>query len=115
MNCWHCNTELIWGGDHDLDDFDEAEYSMVTNLSCPRCNMLRFIPSKNYVEQVYYPMAGQIKMTKSYTKLKHQVKSSARYYIFWGKELLLLQLWQVKSMLEMDIVRCLKKLEILLK
>ena len=25
----------------------------------------------------------KIKMTKSYTKLKHQVKSS-RYYIFWG-------------------------------
>ena len=46
MNCWHCNTELIWGGDHALDDFDEAEYSMVTNLSCPRCN--------SYVE-VYYP------------------------------------------------------------
>ena len=20
MNCWHCKTELIWGGDHDLDD-----------------------------------------------------------------------------------------------
>ena len=19
MNCWHCNTELIWGGDHDGD------------------------------------------------------------------------------------------------
>ena len=50
MNCWHCNTELIWGGDHDLDDFDEAEYSMVTNLSCPRCN--------SYVE-VYYPSQNQ--------------------------------------------------------
>ena len=25
----------------------------------------------------------KIKMTKSYTKLKHQVKSS-KYYIFWG-------------------------------
>jgi len=20
MNCWHCGTELIWGGDHDLED-----------------------------------------------------------------------------------------------
>ena len=19
MNCWHCGTELIWGGDHDLE------------------------------------------------------------------------------------------------
>ena len=46
MNCWHCDTELVWGGDHDLDDFEESEYSIVTNLSCPRCN--------SYVE-VYYP------------------------------------------------------------
>jgi hypothetical protein len=19
MDCWHCGTELIWGGDHDLE------------------------------------------------------------------------------------------------
>lgn len=35
MNCWHCNTELIWGGDHDLEDHEE--FMMVTNLSCPEC------------------------------------------------------------------------------
>ena len=22
MNCWHCKTELIWGGDHDLEKDD---------------------------------------------------------------------------------------------
>ena len=37
MNCWHCGTELIWGGDHDLDDMLDEEYDMVTNLSCPNC------------------------------------------------------------------------------
>ena len=37
MNCWHCNTELIWGGDHDIDEEDDT-WSMVTNLSCPTCN-----------------------------------------------------------------------------
>ncbi len=45
MDCWHCNTELIWGGDSDLDDISD-EYSMVTNLHCPKC--------ESYVE-VYYP------------------------------------------------------------
>jgi len=35
MNCWHCNTELIWGGDHDIED---EVYSIVSNLSCPKCN-----------------------------------------------------------------------------
>jgi len=44
MNCWHCKTELIWGGDHDLED--EEDYIMVTNLSCPKCN--------SHVD-VYYP------------------------------------------------------------
>ena len=50
MNCWHCNTKLIWGGDHDIDELDDMYYDMVTNLSCPRC--------KSYVE-VYYPREGQ--------------------------------------------------------
>ena len=36
MKCWHCNTELIWGGDHDIEDEDDT-YSIVTNLSCPNC------------------------------------------------------------------------------
>ena len=37
MNCWHCNTELIWGGDHDIEEEDDT-WLMVTNLSCPNCN-----------------------------------------------------------------------------
>ena len=37
MNCWHCNTELIWGGDHDIDDVEDKEYDMITNLTCPKC------------------------------------------------------------------------------
>ena len=38
MNCWHCKTELIWGGDHDIEDEDE-DYSMSTNLSCPKAGI----------------------------------------------------------------------------
>lgn len=63
MNCWHCKTELIWGGDHDCDvesydvgiaadegediELMHEEYSMVTNLSCPNCKSLHL---------VYYPV-----------------------------------------------------------
>ena len=36
MKCWHCDTGLIWGGDHDIEDSDE--FTMVTNLSCPSCD-----------------------------------------------------------------------------
>ena len=37
MNCWFCQTELIWGGDHDIEEEDPF-FCMVTNLSCPKCN-----------------------------------------------------------------------------
>jgi formate dehydrogenase maturation protein FdhE len=36
MKCWHCKTDLIWGGDYDIEDSDD--FSMVTNLSCPSCD-----------------------------------------------------------------------------
>lgn len=36
MKCWHCDTDLIWGGDHDIEDSDD--FSTVTNLSCPSCD-----------------------------------------------------------------------------
>ena len=37
MNCYHCNTELIWGGDHDFEDYGMEDEGIVTNLSCPNC------------------------------------------------------------------------------
>ena len=52
MKCWHCGTDLIWGGDHDIEEGNfilnpkQSTYSIVTNLSCPNCN--------SFVE-VYYP------------------------------------------------------------
>jgi len=49
MNCWHCKTELIWGGDHDCEDAED--YSMVTNLTCPKCDSFVL---------VYYPKEEKI-------------------------------------------------------
>ena len=54
MNCWHCQTELIWGGDHSMDEEDfpiaSQEYGMVTNLSCPKCNSFVevYLPSYHF-------------------------------------------------------------------
>ena len=47
MNCWHCNTKLIWGGDHDDED-GEGREMIVTNLSCPKCEsfVLVYCPIK---------------------------------------------------------------------
>ena len=42
MNCYSCNTPLIWGGDEDADEDDfhneGSQYTIMTNLSCPKCN-----------------------------------------------------------------------------
>ena len=38
MNCWSCNTELIWDGDDNGEDYGNEEYEIVTNLSCPQCD-----------------------------------------------------------------------------
>ena len=35
MNCLHCNTKLIWGGDHTYEDYFMDGDGIVTNLSCP--------------------------------------------------------------------------------
>jgi hypothetical protein len=42
MKCWHCNSELIWGGDHDT----EEDFCIETNLSCPKCEafVLVYLP-----------------------------------------------------------------------
>lgn len=40
MNCWQCKEQLIWGGDHTGEDYDNEDYEIVTNLSCPKCDAL---------------------------------------------------------------------------
>ena len=41
MKCWHCDTEIIWGGDHDTEG--DEDYSMVTNLTCPNCGAFHLV------------------------------------------------------------------------
>ena len=39
MKCYWCDTELIWGGDIDIDESMQTypEFSVMTNLSCSKC------------------------------------------------------------------------------
>ena len=41
MKCYNCQTELIWGGDHDCED--NEEHAIVTNLSCPNCGAFHLV------------------------------------------------------------------------
>ena len=36
MKCYNCQSNLIWGGDHDCESSEE--HLIETNLSCPKCN-----------------------------------------------------------------------------
>ena len=57
MKCYHCDTELTWGGDQDIDEeFDhEDAHSMVTNLSCPECGtfVLVYTPKTFFDKEKY--------------------------------------------------------------
>ena len=53
MKCWHCNSELIWGGDHDIKKDDE-NFCIETNLSCPKCEafVLVYLPKDKSMGEV---------------------------------------------------------------
>ena len=66
MKCWVCNTELIWGGDQDLED--DEEHKIVTNLSCPKCEA--------YVE-VYH---GKVKNDQFFYQILLDLWTNLCYY-----------------------------------
>ena len=70
MKCWHCNKELIWGGDHDTED--DNDYDMVTNLSCPKCHSAVY---------VYHPSVKLLKEYKDEDKEKERIKKISKDYI----------------------------------
>ena len=41
MKCYNCQTELIWGGDHDCED--DEDHEIVTNLTCPNCSAFHLV------------------------------------------------------------------------
>ena len=70
MKCWHCNKELIWGGDHDTEE--DNDYDMVTNLSCPKCHSAVY---------VYHPSVKLLKEYKDEDKEKERIKKISKDYI----------------------------------
>ena len=71
MNCWHCNKELIWGGDYHTEK-DNEDYDMGTILSCPKCH--------SHVD-VFHPSEKLLKEYKEFDKDAERVKKISRDYI----------------------------------
>ena len=55
MNCWHCGTELRWGGDADMEKDDSEDYDMETNLSCPNCESFVLVYRKRKEMEIPSP------------------------------------------------------------
>lgn len=36
--CWFCGAKMVWGGDHDFEDYGMDGDGIVANLSCPECH-----------------------------------------------------------------------------
>ena len=49
MDCWNCSTQLIWGGDTDLED--DEDHKLMTNLSCPTCKAFVVVYYNPYDEE----------------------------------------------------------------
>ena len=49
MNCWYCGTELIWGGDIDIDH-EDYYYCISSNFSCPnedcKADVIMYLPKE---------------------------------------------------------------------
>jgi len=71
MKCWHCKKELIWGGEHDIEE-EGNDYDFVTNLSCPKCHSAVY---------VYHPSVKLLKEYKDEDKDKERIKKESRDYI----------------------------------
>ena len=37
MKCYHCGSDVIWGGDHTFEEHGLDGDGVVSNLSCSKC------------------------------------------------------------------------------
>ena len=37
MNCWPCDSDVIWGGDDDFEDYCLEGDGIVSNFRCSKC------------------------------------------------------------------------------
>jgi len=51
--CWHCGEELIWGGDHDIQDvcFDGDKEGIASNFSCSNYDCHTYVEVYHYHEE----------------------------------------------------------------
>ena len=87
MNCWHCNTELIWGGAHDIEE-ENYEYSIVSNLSCPECHCLVevYYPSEKLLEEIDREYKNKNDFLEEAEKEKKELEESYQESIRQTKE-----------------------------
>jgi hypothetical protein len=85
MNCYECNEELIWGGDHTYEDYGVEGEGIIANLSCQNdsCGVeqvLVYIADKDKPKVRYFDdmLEGSIVVTEI-----EKVKFVGKWIEFW--------------------------------
>ena len=103
MDCWHCDTELIWGGDQDIKKEGYGDYDIVTNLSCPECHT--FVV-------VYHPSE---KMKENEEKVLNAVRilfESAEDIEIFNKKAIYLYMREITGLNTKQVVNNLNKMRV---
>ena len=60
IKCFGCGGDVIWGGDHDVED--DEEYFIVSNLHCTECGIfyLMYHPTPPSDETDETPDSGSV-------------------------------------------------------
>ena len=55
FRCWHCKSELIWGGDHDIEDVmpDDKAEGISSNFSCSNYDCHTYVDVHHYFTEDY--------------------------------------------------------------
>ena len=78
MNCWHCHTRLIWGGDHDIEEEDE-NYSIGVNLNVSIADVILNFRVNNLLHRL--PIDGDYSIRTH--ELFNPVNSMISFGILW--------------------------------
>ena len=53
FRCWHCDSELIWGGDHDIQEvmLEEDKEGIASNFSCSNYDCNTHVEVYHFIEE----------------------------------------------------------------
>jgi hypothetical protein len=53
FRCWHCDSELIWGGDHDIQEvmLEKDKEGIASNFSCSNYDCNTYVEVYHFIQE----------------------------------------------------------------